>query len=120
MVKPSFDEFTDMVDRAVNCIPPHFYRDLMGGFNVQKARKREAEYYILGEYVEGGHLGCFIVLYYGSFLGLLEDEPLEAWEAEIMDTVVHEMQHHREAQAGRDDLARKEIEEFVKTLGEKR
>jgi predicted Zn-dependent protease with MMP-like domain len=118
MAKPSFDEFTDMLDQAVNRIPPQFCMELAGGFNVQKGKKREGAYYILGEYIEGGHLGCFIVFYYGSFVGLLEDEPWEAWEAEIMDTVLHELQHHLEAQAGIDDLARKEIEELAKALRE--
>ena len=33
-----------------------------------------------------------------------------------MDTVLHEMQHHLEAQAGRDDLARSEVEELAKAL----
>jgi len=118
VAKPSFDEFADMLDQAVNRIPPHFCKKLNGGFNVKKDKKRDGEYYILGEYVEGGYLGCFIVFYYGSFVGLLGDEPMEAWEAEIMDTVLHEMQHHLEAQAGREDLARKEIEELAKAMRE--
>lgn len=118
MARISFDEFTNMLDRAVNRIPPQFCRELTGGFNVKQGKKREGEYYILGEYIEGGYLGCFIVFYYGSFAGLLEDEPLEVWEAEIIDTVLHELQHHLEAQAGRDDLARKEIEELGRVLRE--
>jgi len=118
MAKPSFNEFTDMLDQAVNRIPAQFCRELNGGFNVKKGQKREGDYYILGEYVEDGHLGCFIVFYYGSFVGLLEDEPREAWEEEIMDTVLHELQHHLESRAGRDDLARKEIEEIAKAMRE--
>ncbi len=118
MAKPSFDKFTDMLDQAVSRIPPHFCQKLTGGFNVKKGKNRDGEYYILGEYVEGSYLGCFIVFYYGSFVELLEDEPLEAWEAEIIDTVLHEMQHHLEAQADRDDLARKKIEELAKALHE--
>ena len=107
-----------MLDQAVDRIPPRFCRGLTGGFNVQQGKKRDGEYYILGEYVEGGHLGCFIVFYYGSFVGLMKGEPWEAWEAEIIDTVLHEMQHHLEAQAGREDLARQEIAELAKALRE--
>ncbi len=33
-----------------------------------------------------------------------------------MDTVLHELQHHLESQAGLDDLARMELEELAKTL----
>jgi hypothetical protein len=120
MAKPTFDEFADMLDEAVNRIPPRFVRDLTGGFNVQKGKKREGDYLILGQYIEGGHMGCFIVFYYGSFVGIMKDEPREAWEAEILDTVLHEMQHHLESQAGRDDLARKEIAELAQALREEK
>lgn len=120
MGRPSFDEFADMLDRAVERIPPHFIRDLTGGFNLRKGKKREGEYYILGEYIEDGILGCFIMFYYGSFVALLGDEPDDCWETEIMDTVLHEMQHHLESLAGRDDLARQEIEELAKALQEER
>lgn len=117
MAIPSFAEFSDMLDKAVNSIPFRFYSELTGGFNVQKKKNRDGDYYILGEYVEGDHLGNFIVFYYGSFVEVLEDEPWEAWEAEILDTVLHELQHHLEALAGREDLAREEIEELAKDLG---
>jgi len=122
MAKPSFDKFATMLDRAVDSIPPHFLRNLTGGFNLQRYEKCEGEYYILGEYIEDSILGCFIVFYYGSFVGLLEDEPNECWKAEIIDTVLHEIQHHLESLAGQDDLAQEEIEELAKALrtGDKR
>jgi hypothetical protein len=63
MSKPSFDEFTDMLDKAINRIPPRFCRNLAGGFNVQKGEKREGDYYILGEYVEAV-TWAVIVFYY--------------------------------------------------------
>jgi len=116
MAKPSFDKFATMLDQLVDSIPSHFLRDLTGGFNVQEGKKREGEYYILGEYIEDGMGGCFIVFYYGSFVELLKDEPDDCWEAEIIDTVLHEMQHHLESQAGRDDLGQKEMEELAKAL----
>ena len=120
MGKPSFNKFAAMLDGAIDRIPPRFLRNLTGGFNLRKGKKREGEYYILGEYIEDGFTGCFIVFYYGSFVGLLGDEPEDCWEAEIMDTVLHEMQHHLESLAGRDDLAQKEIEELTKALHEER
>jgi len=116
MSKPSFNKFATMMDRAVDRIPPHFLRNLTGGFNLRKGQKREGEYYVLGEYIEDSLLGCFIVFYYGSFIALLGDEPDDCWEAEIVDTVLHEMQHHLESLAGRDDLARKEIAELAQAF----
>ncbi len=116
MAKPSYDEFIVMLDQAVTRIPPYFCRELNGGFNVQRGKKEEDGFYIMGEYIEGGHLGCFIVFYYGSFAALLKGEPLEAWEEEIMETVLHELQHHLESLAGCEDLARREVEELEKIL----
>jgi hypothetical protein len=112
----SFDDFAELLDKAVNRIPPRFCRGLTGGFNVQKPKKRDGQYYVLGEYIEGDHLGSFIVFYYGSFVEVLEDEPLEVWEAEIIDTLLHELQHHLESLAGREDLARSEMEELARAL----
>jgi predicted Zn-dependent protease with MMP-like domain len=116
MAKPSFNQFADLLDDAVDRIPDRFLRDLSGGFNLRKETKRDDGYYILGEYVEDGLGGCFIVFYYGSFAALLANEPVTVWEAEIIDTVLHEMQHHLEAMAGRDDLAQQEMEELARAL----
>lgn len=113
---PSFDEFYEMLTLAVERIPDHFLQSLSGGFNLQEEKKQEGEFYILGEYIEDYQLGCFIVFYYGSFKSMLCNEPLSVWENEIMDTVVHELQHHLESLAGRDDLAQKEIEELYAAL----
>lgn len=111
MAQPSFRQFAELLDKAVDSIPPRFRRELTGGFNLRKGKKQEQDCYIMGEYVEGPGLGSFIVIYYGSFVELLKEEPLPRWEAEIIDTVLHEMQHHLESLAGREDLARKEMEE---------
>lgn len=116
MAKPSFDTFASMLDKAVDSIPPRYLRELTGGFNLRKGKKKEDDYYIMGEYVEDPLLGCFIVFYYGSFVKLLGDEPEECWREEIIDTVLHEMQHHLESLAGREELARKEMEELARAM----
>lgn len=118
MAKPSFEKFANMLDQAIERIPPGFIRNLTGGFNLRKEKKREGEYFILGEYIEDG-AGCFIVFYYGSFVEVLGNDSDECWETEIMDTVLHEIQHHLESQAGLDDLGQREMEELAKALQEK-
>jgi len=117
MSKPSLDEFAALLDRVIENIPPQYLRRLNGGFNLRQGKKREDGYYILGEYVEDGWLGCYIVFYYGSFVGLLKGESRQRWEEEIIDTVYHEMQHHLESMAGRDDLGQKEMAELARALG---
>lgn len=113
---PTLEEFAEMLDKAIENIPERFIRSLTGGFNLEENKKRDGDYYIMGEYIEDGFLGCFIMFYYGSFKALLADEPSPAWEEEILDTVLHELQHHLESMAGRDDLAQKEMEELARAL----
>lgn len=45
-----------------------------------------------------------IVLYHGSFRSLAEDDPMFDWEAELWETIVHELLHHREAAAAESGL----------------
>ena len=111
---PSIDEFADMLDQAIDQIPQRYLRNLTGGFNLQEEVKKDRDYYIMGEYIEEDPLGCFIMFYYGSFAALLKNESLLVWKEEVMETVLHELQHHLESLAGNDDLARQEMEELLK------
>lgn len=45
-----------------------------------------------------------VVLYYGSFLEMAEDDPDFDWEGELWETLTHELQHHLESLAGEDAL----------------
>lgn len=45
-----------------------------------------------------------VILYYGSFKALSRKDPDFDWEAEIYETVEHEIKHHLESLAGQDDL----------------
>lgn len=45
-----------------------------------------------------------VILYYGSFVALSRKDPDFDWEAEIHETVEHEIKHHLESLAGQDDL----------------
>lgn len=67
------------------------------------------EVYTLGEcitedwpsqYGGAGDLRSHLVLYHGSFQALSELDPAFDWEAELWETILHELLHHREAAAG--------------------
>jgi len=73
----------------------------------------QADLYTLGECLTEGYpsmwegpetLRSTVVLYYGSFRALSEQHPEFDWEAEIWETLTHELRHHLESLAGRDDL----------------
>ena len=45
-----------------------------------------------------------IVLHHGSFRILADDDPMFDWDAELWETIVHELLHHREAAADESGL----------------
>ena len=45
-----------------------------------------------------------VVLYYGSFRRMAEDQPDFDWEGELWETLTHELQHHLESLADEDAL----------------
>jgi hypothetical protein len=45
-----------------------------------------------------------VVLYYGSFRKMAEDDPEFDWEEELWETLTHELQHHLESLADEDAL----------------
>jgi len=45
-----------------------------------------------------------VVLYYGSFREMAEDDPDFDWEGELWETLTHELQHHLESLADEDAL----------------
>jgi hypothetical protein len=47
---------------------------------------------------------------------LLNEEPFSVREEEIIDTVLHEMQHHLETKADRYDLSRNEMKKLVRAM----
>lgn len=93
-----------MVDR----IPPPLLEGLNGGITIRRHAHRRPDdppgVHLLGEYVSDESIGCLIILYYGSFRRLFRGEPPELWEAELWETLRHEVRHHVEACAGLYDL----------------
>jgi predicted Zn-dependent protease with MMP-like domain len=53
-----------------------------------------------------GETQSHIVLYHGSFQSLAGEDPMFDWEAELWETLLHELLHHREASADEDGLDR--------------
>lgn len=115
----NLEDFTALAHQLVDEVPARLTRDLNGGFLVMPETRRDGDFYIMGEYIEEGYLGCFIVFYYGSFAALFGDEDRDVWVEELRETVWHELRHHLESLAGVDDLAVEELEELMRYLEEK-
>lgn len=107
----TYEEFRETIETMLEDIPDEFQRGLQG-VHVLEHAKREAEFYgvyRLGEYLDPGAetflgagegLGRHIAMYYGSFVAIASNDPGFDWEAEIWETLTHELRHHVESLAG--------------------
>ena len=115
----SFDQVGDLLDEMAEEFPQEFYADLNGGISLLPEAREDPEgedLYIMGEYCND-MMGRYIVLYYGSFAALAqqEDWTQEDWEDELYTTLSHEFTHHMEGLAGERGLEIKDeqfMEEF--------
>lgn len=106
-----FEQFCQWAEAIVERLPQAWLRDLNGGIQITEDAPQpedDDETYLLGEYIIDPYLGRMIRIHFGSFLHVFEDESTETWHAELEETILHEVQHHLEDLAGRDDLARQE------------
>jgi len=114
----TYAAFRALAERLWEEIPEEFKRGLQGLHVLEEAKAEPGlvGVFRLGEYLDPGPpslfgwegLGRHIVLYYGSFLAVA-DEGFD-WEEEVWQTLLHELRHHLESLAGRDDLIREDLE----------
>ncbi len=116
----TYERFKETVEEMVAEIPEEFMEGLQG-VHVLEHIKREEEYenvVRLGEYLDpgpesflgGNGLGRHIALYYGSFKDIARGDPDFDWDAEIWDTLTHELRHHVESLAGDASLIEEDIQ----------
>lgn len=108
----SLEQFESLATAFIDEIPQRLCAELNGGFLLLPEAKKDEDFYVMGEYLEDDVMGCSIILYYGSFVNLLEGSSREEWEEELRDTILHELRHHLESRAGVDDLVREEMAEL--------
>ena len=116
----TYEEFKATVEEMVAEIPEEFMEGLQG-VHVLEHVKREERYegvVRLGEYLDpgpesflgGNGLGRHIALYYGSFRDIARGEPDFDWDAEIWETLTHELRHHVESLAGNVSLIEEDVQ----------
>ena len=116
----TYEMFKETVEEMVAEIPEEFMEGLQG-VHVLEHVKREERYkgvVRLGEYLDPGPesflgtngLGRHIALYYGSFRDIARGEPDFDWDAEIWETLTHELRHHVESLAGDVSLIEEDVQ----------
>lgn len=110
-----YAEFSELAEEIFAGVPEQ-YREGIDGLEVSRATKphpRLEEIFTLGEcltesypseYGGAGEVRSRIVLYYGSFVALARSEEEFDWEAEVFETITHELRHHLESLATEDAL----------------
>ena len=121
----TFEEVGAILDGIAEELPREFFKELNGGVLLlpeacQDPGDAEYDLYTMGEYVHD-EMGRYIVIYYGSFAALYEDEDLspEEFREELKETLIHEFTHHLESLAderGLDDEDEQEMERFRNPL----
>jgi hypothetical protein len=117
----TYEAFVETAERLWAEIPEEFKRGLQGLHILEEARPDPEEPGLLrlGEYHDPGFpsvlggfegIGRHIALFYGSFAALAAEEPGFDWEEEIWETLLHELRHHLESLAWRNDLVREDLE----------
>ena len=122
----SYEEFADLVARLWDEIPDEFKQDLQGVHVLPQLKGDPSGLpgvVRLGEYTDPGppsafasgfHLGRHIALFYGSFAAVARATPGFDWEAQVWETLLHELRHHVESLAWRDDLIREDLRQLAK------
>ena len=107
---PSYEQMGDLLEEIVQQFPAPFFAALDGGVQLEEQALPDPDFphgqmYILGEYCHD-LLGRYIVLYYGSFAALAQQEDWTdaVWEEELYTTLAHEFTHHIEGLAGERGL----------------
>lgn len=107
----TFPEFEAVLKEMVDEIPAEFMRGLQAVLALPEEHPEPefADVWRMGEYLDHGPeqflggdsgIGRHVVLYWGSFSRIAEGDPEFDWEAEIWETLTHELRHHVESLAG--------------------
>jgi hypothetical protein len=117
----TYEAFVETAARLWDEIPSEYKRGLQGVHVLEqlKTDPDEPQLLRLGEYYDPGYpsvlggfagIGRHIILFYGSFVALAAADSEFDWEGEIWETLVHELRHHLESLAWRDDLVQEDME----------
>jgi hypothetical protein len=112
---------------------PAAYKEGVDGLIIEEsaiAHPKHPEVYTLGECLTEDYPSQYggpdtirsaVVLYYGSFQAIAADDPGFDWEAELHETLMHELQHHLETlatESGLEDVDYAVDENFKRVDGE--
>lgn len=116
----TYRQFREAVETMLDEIPEAFLQELQGVHVLEQEKPEEGydDVWRMGEYLDPGPedflhgedgLGRHIALYHGSFARIAENDPAFDWEAEIWETLTHELQHHVESLAGDGRLIEQDL-----------
>jgi predicted Zn-dependent protease with MMP-like domain len=112
MTLPQFEKLARTIWSEI----PDQYKQGIDGLVIEEAARSHPEhedFFTLGECVTEAYpsdfggpdtIRSYVVLYYGSFAAVAQEDPEFDWQDEIDETLLHELQHHLEHLASDDRL----------------
>ena len=99
----TIDDFEKMLVEIADEIPEIFLKDLNGGIILDENCKFNSQgaddLCILSEHNHDSDMGCQIIIYYGSFMHMYENEPEEVLRAKLRKALQKELACHLESLA---------------------
>ena len=109
-------EADDVLDEAVDALPPEIFNKLNGGVNLLPARRTDENgLLVMGMYFVD-QMGRHVEIYYGSFRERYAAAAPERWRRELTRTLKHELTHHIENLAYDRSLERWDAEHVAQLL----
>lgn len=111
----TMEEMHEVLCELADEIPPELFEELNGGISLQPGLMRSPaakadDLFVLGQYHQGGFMGRYITIHYGSFMRVYGHLDRQAAKDRLRKILRHEFRHHIESLAGNHDL---EVEDAV-------
>lgn len=106
----TFDETAEILDDILAGFPAVLLDGLSGVFLVDELKYSEdlpdGNHIVMGAYVQSRGLRPCVDIYYGSVMEKYLDADVKTVQTALRGILAHELRHHAETLAGRDDLVR--------------
>jgi hypothetical protein len=108
---PSLDAFDAMAQRIAGSLPARGEVTLIVDDGVPACDDGGEP--LLGSYVPSPHAGGEVTVYYRTFRSMWEDDGPYDVEAELAETIEHELEHHASSSTGHDSMDDEERDEIA-------
>lgn len=105
----TIEQVQEWLTEESDAIPRELLAGLNGGIYLLPDIKYSSkipsnDYFVMGEYIRDQALGCYILIYYGSFMAVWVDADVQTAKYQLRHILLHEVRHHVESRGLLRDL----------------